>query len=163
MKLNAHQRLERLNLYGLVQSLSYVVRVRLALVLRQPKGLAKSLHAELTQLFAISGVWVRNVSDRHDTKRHIQELIRRILPGSRQLPPNWRGCLARLCLCDGTPEVSEAVSVPLSLPSNSVFRLQRLWFRRDPVRARSLQIKPQNEQNSGTLHSDEYRSGRSRS
>ena len=118
MKLNAHQRLERLNLYGLVQSLSYVVRlndlktaqrlrVRLALVLRQPKGLAKSLHAELTQLFAISGVWVRNVSDRHDTKRHIQELIRRILPGSRQLPPNWRGCLARLCLCDGTPEVSK--------------------------------------------------------
>ena len=83
----AHQRLERLNLYGLVQSLSYVVRlndlktaqrlrVRLALVLRQPKGLAKSLRAELTQLFAISGVWVRNVGDRHQTKRH----IRRILP-----------------------------------------------------------------------------------
>jgi hypothetical protein len=91
MKLNAPQRLERLNLYGLVQSLSYVVRlndlktaqrlrVRLALVLRQPKGLAKSLRAELTQLFAISGVWVRNVGDRHQTKRHIQQLIRRILP-----------------------------------------------------------------------------------
>jgi hypothetical protein len=91
MKLNAHQRLERLNLYGLVQSLSYVVRlndlktaqrlrVRLALVLRQPKGLAKSLHAELAQLFGISGVWVRNVGDRHQTKRHIQQLIRRILP-----------------------------------------------------------------------------------
>ena len=91
MKLNAHQRLERLNLYGLVQSLSYIVRlndlktaqrlrVRLALVLRQPKGLAKSLHAELAQLFAISGLWVRNVGDRHQTKRHIQELIRRILP-----------------------------------------------------------------------------------
>jgi len=92
MKLNAHQRLERLNLYGLVQSLSYVVRlndlktaqrlrVRLALVLRHhPKGRAKSLHAELTQLFAISGVWVRNVGDRHQTKLHIQQLIRRILP-----------------------------------------------------------------------------------
>ena len=91
MKLNAPQRLERLNLYGLVQSLSYVVRlndlktaqrlrVRLALVLRQPKGLAKSLRAELAQLFAISGVWVRNVGDRHQTKRHIQQLIRRILP-----------------------------------------------------------------------------------
>ena len=75
MKLNAHERLERLNLYDLVQSLSYVVRlndlktaqrlrVRLASVLRHPKGLAKSLHAELTQLFAISGVWVRNVGDR---------------------------------------------------------------------------------------------------
>ena len=82
MKLNAPQRLERLNLYGLVQSLSYVVRlndlktaqrlrVRLALVLRQPKGLAKSPRAEFTQLFAISGVWVRNVGDRHQTKRHI--------------------------------------------------------------------------------------------
>ena len=84
MKLNAHQRFERLNLYGLVQSLSYVVRlndlktaqhlrVRLALVLRHPSGLAKPLHAELTQLFAISGVWVRNVGDRHQTKRHIQQ------------------------------------------------------------------------------------------
>src|SRR6476659_4532207 len=91
MKLNAHQRLERLNLYGLVQSLSYVVRlndlktahrlrVRLALFLRHPKGRAKSLHAELTQLFAISGVWVRNVADRHDTKRQVQRMIRRILP-----------------------------------------------------------------------------------
>ena len=91
MKFNAHQRLVRLNPYGLVQSLSYVVRlndlktaqrlrVRLALVLRHPKGRAKSLHAELTQLFAISGVWVRNVGDRHQTKRLIQELIRRILP-----------------------------------------------------------------------------------
>jgi hypothetical protein len=91
MKLNAHQRLEQLNLYGLVQSLSYVVRlddlktaqslrVRLALVLRHPKGLTKSLLAELTQLFAISGLWVRNVGDRHQTKRHIQQLIRRILP-----------------------------------------------------------------------------------
>ena len=91
MKLNAPQRLERLNLYGLVQSLSYVVRlndlktaqrlrVRLALVLRQPKGLAKSLRAELTQLFAISGVWVRNVGDRHDTKRQMLQIIRRIIP-----------------------------------------------------------------------------------
>jgi hypothetical protein len=36
--------------------------------LRQPSGLAKPLGAELKQLFAISGVWVRNVGDRHDTK-----------------------------------------------------------------------------------------------
>jgi hypothetical protein len=55
-------------------------RARLALVLRHPKGLAKPLHAELTQLFAVSGVWVRNVRDRHDTKRQIRQLIRRILP-----------------------------------------------------------------------------------
>jgi hypothetical protein len=79
MKSNAEQRFERLNPYGLVLGLSYVVRlndlktaqhlrVRLAWVLRQPSGLAKPLHAELKQLFAISGVWVRNVGDRHDTK-----------------------------------------------------------------------------------------------
>ena len=82
MKSNAQQRFERLNPYGLVQGLSYVVRlndlktaqhlrVRLAWVLRQPSGLAKPLRAELKQLFAISGVWVRNVGDRHDTKRQI--------------------------------------------------------------------------------------------
>ena len=104
MKLNAHQRLERLNLYGLVQSLSYVVRlndlktaqrlrVRLALVLRQPKGLAKSLRAELTQLFAISGVWVRNVGDRHQTRRNIQGIIRRIIPRLKR--PLARGKLER--------------------------------------------------------------------
>ena len=41
---------------------------------------AKPLHAELKQLFAISGVWVRNVGDRHDTKRQILQIIRRIVP-----------------------------------------------------------------------------------
>jgi hypothetical protein len=65
MKLNAQQRFERLNLYGLVQGLSYVVRLndlktaqhlraRLALVLRHPGGLVKPLHAELKKLFAVS-------------------------------------------------------------------------------------------------------------
>ena len=91
MKSKAQQNLERLNLYGLVQGLSYVVRLddlktaqhlraRLAWVLRQPSGRAKRLHAELKQLFAISGVWVRNVGDRHDTKRQILQIIRRIIP-----------------------------------------------------------------------------------
>jgi hypothetical protein len=47
---------------------------------RQPSGLAKPLHAELKQLFAISGVWVRNVGDRHDTTRQILQIIRRIVP-----------------------------------------------------------------------------------
>jgi len=91
MKSNAQQRFERLNPYGLVLGLSYVVRLndlktaqhlraRLARVLRQPSGRAKRLHAELKQLFAISGVWVRNVGDRHDTKRQILQIIRRIIP-----------------------------------------------------------------------------------
>jgi hypothetical protein len=91
MKLNAQQRFERLNLYGLVQGLSYVVRLndlktaqhlraRLALVLRHPGGLAKPLHAELKELFAVSGVWVRSPSYRHESKVQAQQLIRRIIP-----------------------------------------------------------------------------------
>ena len=97
MKSNALQRFERLNLYGLVQGLSYVVRLddfktvqhlraRLASVVRQPSGLAKPLLAELKQLFAISGVWVRNVGDRHDTKRQILQIIRQIIPRLKVCP-----------------------------------------------------------------------------
>ena len=82
MKLNAQQRTERLNLYGLVQSLSYVVRLndirtvqhlraRLAWVLRNPGDLAKPLRDEIKGLFVISGLWVRNIGDRHRTKRQI--------------------------------------------------------------------------------------------
>ena len=91
MKLNAHQRLERLNLYSLVQGLSYVVRLndlqvaqhfraRLASVLRRPHNLTKPLYGDLKELFAISGLWVRNVDKRHDTKLQIRRLIRRIVP-----------------------------------------------------------------------------------
>ena len=91
MNLNAQQRFERLNLYGLVQGLRYVVRLndlktaqhlraRLTWVLRHPGGLAKPLHTELKELFAISGVWVRNAGDRHYTKRQIQRAIRHIIP-----------------------------------------------------------------------------------
>ena len=74
----------------MVQGLSYVVRLndlktaqhlraRLALVLRHPSGLAKPLHAELKELLEISGAWVRNVGNRHDTKQHIQRLIQYII------------------------------------------------------------------------------------
>ena len=104
MKLNAQQRAERLNLYGLVQGLSYVIRLndirtvqhlraRLALVLRNSDGLAKPLHAEIKRLFVISGVWVRNVGDRHQTKRHVLQIIRRIIP--RLNRPLTRGKLER--------------------------------------------------------------------
>ena len=91
MKLNAQQLAQRLHLYGLVQGLSYVVRLndlrtaqhfraRLAGVLRRPHNLAKPLHDELKELFEISGLWVRNVGNRHDIKLQIQRLIRRIVP-----------------------------------------------------------------------------------
>ena len=89
MKLTAQQRAIRLQLYGLVQSLSYVVRLndlktaqhfraRLAWVLRRPHDLAKPLHGDLKELFD-SGLWVRNVAERRDLKLQIRRLIRRIV------------------------------------------------------------------------------------
>src|SRR6185369_10911051 len=91
MKLDAQERVERLRLYGLVQSLSYVVRLndpktaqhlraRLALALRSPVGLTKRLRDELEELFELSGEWVRNMGDRRDVKGKIQQLNRRIIP-----------------------------------------------------------------------------------
>ena len=90
MKLSARQRAGRLQLYGLVRGLSYVVRLndirtaqhfraRLAGVLRRPHDLAKSLHGDLKELFDISGLWVRNVGERRDLKLQIRRLIRRIV------------------------------------------------------------------------------------
>jgi hypothetical protein len=90
MKLSAQQQAVLLQLYGLVQSLSYVVRLndlkaaqhfraRLAWVLRRPQDLAKPLHGDLKELFEISGLWVRNVGKRRDIKPQIRRLIRRIV------------------------------------------------------------------------------------
>ena len=90
MKLNALQRAQRLHLYGLVQSLSYLVRLndfktaqniraRLAWVLRKPSDLAKARRDELDDLFEATGQWVRNIGNRHETKLQIQELIRGIV------------------------------------------------------------------------------------
>jgi hypothetical protein len=74
MKLSAQQLTIRLQLYGLVRSLSYVVRLndlktaqhfraRLALVLRRPSDLAKPLQGD-KELFETIGLWVRNVGNR---------------------------------------------------------------------------------------------------
>jgi hypothetical protein len=90
MKLSAQQRAQRLHLYGLVQGLSYVVRLndlktaqhlraKLDWVLRRPGSLAKPLNGDLKELFEISGFWVRNVGNRHDMKPQLQRLIRRIV------------------------------------------------------------------------------------
>src|ERR1700746_2671265 len=89
MKLSAQQRAGRLQLYGLVRSLSYVVRLndlktaqhfraRLAWVLRRP-ALANPQHGDLRELVEISGLWVRNVGKRQDLKLQIRRLIRRIV------------------------------------------------------------------------------------
>jgi hypothetical protein len=98
-KLNAQQRAQRLHLYGLVQGLSYVVRLndlktaqhlraKLAWVLRRPHNLAKPLHDDVKELFVISGLWVRNAGNRHDTKLQIRRFIRRIVP--RLKIQRWR-------------------------------------------------------------------------
>jgi hypothetical protein len=90
MKLSVQQGAIRLHLYGLVRSLSYVIRLndlktsqhlraRLARVLRRPNSLAKPLRGDLKELFEISGLWVRNVGNRHDSKLLIRRLIRRIV------------------------------------------------------------------------------------
>jgi hypothetical protein len=78
MKLSVQQRTVRLHLYGLVRSLNCVIRLndlktaqhlraRLAWVLRHPNSLAKPLRGDLKELFEISGLWVRNVGNRHDS------------------------------------------------------------------------------------------------
>ena len=55
------------------------LRIRLAAAMRQVE---KPLRDEIEALFEISGLWVRN-GNRHDTKRQIQQLIRRIIPRLR--------------------------------------------------------------------------------
>ena len=93
MKLNAQQRAGPSQLYGLVRGLSYVVRLndlrtvqhfraRLTGVLRRPHNLAKPLHDDLEDLLEISGLWARNIGNRHDIKLQIQRLIHRIITGS---------------------------------------------------------------------------------
>jgi hypothetical protein len=94
--LNAQQLARRLHLYGLVQGLGYVVRLndfktgqhlraKLAWVLRRPHNLTKPQHHDVKELFEISGLWVRNVGDRHEIKLQIRRLISRIVPGLRAI------------------------------------------------------------------------------
>jgi hypothetical protein len=100
-RLNAQQRAQRLHLYGLVQGLSYVVRLndfktaqhlraKLAWVLRRPHNLMKRQHHDVKELFAISGLWVRNVGNRHDIELQIRRLIRRIAWRLRYRPVRRR-------------------------------------------------------------------------
>ena len=53
------------------------LRTGLAAYLRH---LEKPLRDDVARLFEISGLWLRNVGDRHETKRQVQRMIRRILP-----------------------------------------------------------------------------------
>ena len=97
MKLSVQQGAVRLHLYGLVRSLSYVIRLndlktaqhlraRLAWVLRRPNSLAKPLHGGLKELFEISGLWMRNVGNRHDSKLLIRRLIHQSASNAGESP-----------------------------------------------------------------------------
>jgi hypothetical protein len=99
MKLSVQQGAVRLHLHGLVRSLGYVIRLndlktaqhlraRLGWVLRRPNSLAKPLHGDLKELLEISGLWVRDVGNRHDSKLLIRRLIRRIV--TRAKIQRWR-------------------------------------------------------------------------
>jgi hypothetical protein len=90
------QQAQRLHLCGLVRSLSYVVRLndlktaqnlraRLAWVMRRPHDLSSPPRGDLRELFAISGLWVRNVGKRQDLKLQIRRLIRRIVQHRKAL------------------------------------------------------------------------------
>ena len=54
-------------------------RLRMGLV-AYLRHLERPLRDDVARLFEISGLWLRNVGDRHDTKRQVQRMIRRILP-----------------------------------------------------------------------------------
>src|SRR5215469_2798958 len=43
------------------------------------RHLEPPLQDDIARLFEISGLWLRNVGDRHDTKRQIRGVIRRII------------------------------------------------------------------------------------
>ena len=72
-QVKALRRAVRVDNFRLAQRL----RRGLALYLRHLK---EPLRNDVERLVRVSGVWVRNVGDRHDTKRQVQRMIRRILP-----------------------------------------------------------------------------------
>jgi hypothetical protein len=54
-------------------------RLRMGLVLYL-RHLGEPLRNDVARLFEVSGLWVRNVGDRHQTKRNTLRIIRRIMP-----------------------------------------------------------------------------------
>jgi hypothetical protein len=53
-------------------------RLRMGLVLYL-RHLEEPLRNDVARLFQVSGLWVRNIGDRHQTKRNIQRISRRII------------------------------------------------------------------------------------
>jgi hypothetical protein len=71
-RVKALQRAVRVDNFRLAQRL----RMGLGLYL---KHLEEPLRNDVRRLFEVSGLWVRNVGDRHHTKRQIQRIIRRVI------------------------------------------------------------------------------------
>lgn len=86
MSRDVHERIELLAIR--VNGLRHAVRLdnfRSAQRLRAGlvayvKDLEGPLRDDIAQLYTITGVWLRNVDDRHEAKRQIQKMIRRIIP-----------------------------------------------------------------------------------
>ena len=80
-----------------VKALRRAVRVdnfRLAQRLRTGLGLylrhlEEPLLKDVARLFEVSGLWVRNIGDRHHTKRQIQRIIRRIIQRLDARSDSW--------------------------------------------------------------------------
>jgi hypothetical protein len=53
-------------------------RLRMGLVLYL-RHLEEPLRNDVARLFEVSGFWVRNIGDRHQTKRNVQRISRRII------------------------------------------------------------------------------------
>jgi hypothetical protein len=62
-------------------------RMGLALYLRH---LEEALRRDVARLLQVSGLWVRNVGDRHQTKRQIQLIIRRIIQRLDARSDSWK-------------------------------------------------------------------------
>jgi hypothetical protein len=71
-RVRALRRAVRVDNFRLAQRL----RMGLALYLRHLEG---PLRNDVARLFEVSGLWVRNVGDRHRTKRNVQRISRRII------------------------------------------------------------------------------------
>ena len=61
-----------------VDNVRLAQRLRMALPL-YVRHLKEQLRNDLARLFEVSGLWVRNIGDRRQIKRHIQRISRRII------------------------------------------------------------------------------------
>ena len=64
-------------------------RLRMGLVLYL-RHLEEPLRNDVARLFEVSGLWVRNVGDRHYTKRQIQRMSRRIIQRLDVRSDSWK-------------------------------------------------------------------------